>query len=202
MWAIIYMLSGAEIFVIAVAVGTLAVHAYNRFFAEVTTVKASKDGREYIVKDLSDKDQAAERLAALNAILADFVRRLRDKHPDDPRVARVAKRYSPDRVSEGAPSSGYTSYSVNKGESIVVCIRQTDNSFVDMNDVLYVVIHELAHLSTDEIGHTDTFWNNFRFLLQEAQDMGVYKRRDYGRQPADYCGIRLTSSVLAGPQDG
>jgi hypothetical protein len=41
-------------------------------------------------------------------------------------------------------------------------------TFVDKNVCLYVAIHELGHVMTAELGHTDTFWSNNKRLLKEA----------------------------------
>jgi hypothetical protein len=57
-------------------------------------------------------------------------------------------------------------------------------------------VHELAHIMTTEIGHTPLFWSNFRFLLREAVDIGLYKKVDYFKEPSDYCGIKINSSVI------
>ena len=80
----------------------------------------------------------------------------------------------------------------------MLCLRQKDEekSFVEKNVLLYVAIHELAHLMTDEIGHTPKFWTNFRFLLTEAVDIGIYVKVDYSKKPADFCGIKVSSSVI------
>jgi len=62
---------------------------------------------------------------------------------------------------------------------------------------MYVAIHELAHLMTKEVGHTTTFWQNFKFLLQEAITINIYKDYDFNKKPKDYCGIKITSSILS-----
>jgi hypothetical protein len=97
-----------------------------------------------------------------------------------------------------SPQSGYTSYSVDKGKRLVLCIRQNDalNTFVEYNTLLYVCIHELAHCALTDIGHTSNFWETFKFLLKEAVDIGLYKKTDYASNPAEFCGIKITSSVI------
>ena len=164
-------------------------------YAEVEYIRAD-DNREYLVRNLDDKAAAANRLAVTTKDMQTLCQHMMAKYPDNADVQRLYKNFNPDAISEGSVESGYTSYSVNKGEKIVLCIRQKDQSFVDHNTLLYVAIHELGHLMTDEIGHTDKFWANFRFLLQEAIDINMYKPVDYNEDPKNYCGIKINSSVL------
>ena len=44
-----------------------------------------------------------------------------------------------------------------------------------------MAIHEIAHVMTDEVGHTKKFWNNMRYLLEEGEKIGVYRPEDYSK---------------------
>lgn len=150
------------------------------------------------MRRLPDMYQAADYLAKINKSLSLVVNHLNAKYSDKKEVKRLYDNFNPSNVSEGSPNSGYTSYSVNKGERIVLCIRQKNASqtFADFNVVMYVALHEMAHLMTSTVGHDTAFWDNFKFLLQEAIDIGVYKQQDYQKNPAPYCGIEITNSVV------
>lgn len=88
-----------------------------------------------------------------------------------------------------------TSYSINKGEQLVFCIRdKLNNSIHDINTLMFVAIHELAHIVTNELQHTDKFWNNMKKLLHRAEDIGVYKYVDYRMNPVEYCGMMIDSA--------
>lgn len=88
-----------------------------------------------------------------------------------------------------------TSYSINKGEQLVFCIRdKLNNSIHDINTLMFVAIHELAHIVTNELQHTKKFWNNMKKLLHRAEDIGVYKYVDYSTNPVEYCGMMIDSS--------
>lgn len=170
-------------------------------FGEVDYVTSKVDGRKYLVRNLPDAQKAADMLADINADLVRLVRHMSAKYSDDPVlkdfVKSLSDNFNPNTVSEGSPDSGYTSMTVNKGEKLILCIRQTDKSFVDKNVVMYVAIHELGHIMTyNETGHTQLFWDNFKILLNEAISIGVYKKADYGSKPVDYCGIKITSSIV------
>ena len=101
---------------------------------------------------------------------------MKQKHPNSAAVMRMSNKFNPDNISESGKSSQYTSYSVNKGEKIVFCIRQKDDneSFVDMNTMTFVSIHELAHVMSKSVGHTEEFWDNFKSLLKTASENGIY----------------------------
>lgn len=88
-----------------------------------------------------------------------------------------------------------TSYSINKGEELVFCIRdKINNSIHDINTLMFVAIHELAHIITDELQHTQKFWNNMKSLLKRAELLGLYQNVDYSINPVEYCGMIINSS--------
>lgn len=182
------------IFVIALIV----VMFIQNHYGEVEYVRSQLDGRAYLVQRLPNSSQAADYLADMNKRLMRVTRHLYAKHPTNQDIERLYVNYNPENVSEGGPDSGYTSYSVNKGEKLILCIRQNDNkkTFVDKNVVMYVALHELAHLMTKEIGHTDSFWANFKFILEEAISIGEYEKVNFNTDPKDYCGIKISTSVI------
>ena len=84
-----------------------------------------------------------------------------------------------------------TSYSLNKGEKIVICVRSKDskNELTDINTVMFVVLRELAHLMTLSVGHNDEFWENFRFILAHAIEWKLYTVENY-EKPKPYCELK------------
>lgn len=165
-------------------------------YGEVAYVRSEVDGRRYLVQKLPDAQQAADLLAQLNQDMTLLVQHMMARYGSRADVQQLYRNYNPEAVSEGGMEHGYTSYSVNKGEKIVLCLRQSDSRFVTRNVLVYVATHELAHIMTREVGHTDAFWENFRFLLREAIDLGIYEYQDFGKDPQPYCGIQITSSVV------
>jgi predicted metal-dependent hydrolase len=185
----------AEGFAIFVMVVVIIMYVQN-YYNEVEYVVSKVDGRSYLVRKLDDSQQAADLLAEINKDLLHLIQHMMAKYPEREDIKRLYNNYNPNAISEGSIESGYTSYSVNKGEKIILCIRQKDNSFVGKNILLYVAIHELAHLMTEEIGHTPSFWENFKLLLNHAIDIRVYVKVDFNNQPKDYCGIKISTSVI------
>lgn len=168
--------------------------------SEVETVVSSYDNREYIVRSLPNKAKAANLLGKMNKRLQILVEHMQsaDSKASEEDVDRLAKNFNPDSISEGTEKSSYTSYSVNKGEKIVFCLRSKEQNekLIDINTLMYVAIHELAHLMTKEIGHPPEFWRNFKILLQEGIKIGIYEKIDYSKEPVKYCGMKIKSNIL------
>ena len=185
---------------ISVVLFTFTAYYIKNRHAEVETVVSSYDNREYLVRSLPNKDQAAILLGKMNKRLQILVEHMKtaDSKADEEDVERLAQNFNPDSISEGTEKSSYTSYSVNKGEKIVFCLRSRDENekLIDINTLMYVAIHELAHLMTKEIGHPPEFWRNFKILLREAMVIGVYEKVDYSKAPVKYCGMKIKSNIL------
>ena len=59
-------------------------------------------------------------------------------------IDRLKNRYNPYKLTETEENSKYTSYSLNKGEKIALCIRKKEDNmtFVNENTVIFVAVHE------------------------------------------------------------
>ena len=187
--------------VIVFVLGALLVYMiYDKFYSgNRETVESKIDHHEYLVQSLPDKQIAADLLAEIRKRLDTLKYHLEKMFPDDPRTKRISQRFDSEKISEGGEESkDYTSYSVNKGEKIVFCLRARDGSddFEDINMLMFVAIHELAHIATDDEGHTETFWANMKFLLEEGINIGIYIQQDFTQNPEEYCGMKVTSSPL------
>jgi hypothetical protein len=166
---------------------------------EVAHVLTKIDGNKYVVRNVHNKHKAADMLGILNLKVLQLIERMKVAHPNAEQTRLLEENYNPANVSEGTESSNYTSYSVNKGEKLVFCLRSRDglDRLVDENTLFYVAAHELGHLMTSEVGHTKSFWDNFRMALREAVVIGVYNPVNYSETPQEYCGIMLKNSVIA-----
>lgn len=69
--------------------------------------------------------------------------------------------------------SGDKSYTINKHQ-IYLCLKDKEGRYYHNNMLLYVLIHEYAHVVCDEVGHTDKFWRIFEELLILASELGIY----------------------------
>jgi hypothetical protein len=155
------------------------------------------DGNKYCVRERANLKAAADLLAKTTAQCKKLVAYTAEKHPSDERVKRLVKGYNPQRIMETLPTSQYTAYSENKGEKLAFCLnKKKDDStnLIDEHTLMFVAIHELSHVMTKSIGHKSDFWENFKFMLQNAKEAGIHEPKDYKKQPAEYCSMKLTDN--------
>jgi predicted metal-dependent hydrolase len=163
------------------------------------SVKSSVDGNTYQVRDMPDKQEAADLLARVRQRMQKLYNYLIATYPEKLQVKQLRQNFKPDpsRISESTPDAEHTSYSVNKGESVHLCLRQrqgNNESLVKENVMTFVALHEMSHMITPTVGHGPDFWNNFGWLLKIAEDQGIYTYEDFSAHPVSYCGVKITDS--------
>jgi hypothetical protein len=152
------------------------------------------DGNKYCVREREKLQQAVNLLATVTEKCKKLVEYLGNKYPDKENVQRLISGFNPKKIMETLPTSSYTAYSENKGEKLAFCLNREKNdneTLIDENTLLFVAIHELTHIMTKSIGHKSEFWENFKFMLENAKDSGIYQPVDYKKQPQEYCGMKI-----------
>ena len=156
------------------------------------------DDEYYLVRNLKDKQEAADRLARVREKILRLRKHLEQTHMKKPFVAQMINNFdcSASRFSESTPDAQYTSYSVNKGEKVFMCLRQRNEreELVHENIILFVALHEMSHVGTASIGHTPEFWNHFAWLLKQAEQVQIYTFTDFAAHPVEYCGVHITDA--------
>ena len=154
------------------------------------------DGNKYCVRERNKIQLVADLLAHVTNDLKKLVKYMGNKYPERSNITRLVNNFNPQKVKEILPTSKFTAYSENKGEMLAFCVTKTKtgNSLIDKNTLTFVAIHELAHICTESIGHKDEFWNNFKFLLENAKAINIYDPEDYKHKPREYCGMKITDN--------
>ena len=159
---------------------------------------SSVDGERYCVRERAKLELAADLLAKVTNKCKELVIYVGEKYKDkgDERVRLLVENFDPKRVSETLPTSEFTAYSENKGEKIAFCLnrKKEGGQLIDLNTLTFVAIHELAHVMTKEEGHKLVFWQNFKFLLENAKEAGIYYPVNYKQSPKEYCGMQITDN--------
>lgn len=178
----------------------------NLLLNEVVYVDSAINGKKYLVRNMDDKQEAADLLAFVStrlSYLVGYVISNSSKYPDkSEEIKMLQKRFNPDKISERGNGFNYgelSTYTVNKGESMVFCLRtrDSDEALHDRNTLLFVAIHELGHVASKSEGHNDEFKRNNEFLLKAAIESGIYRYHDFAQNPKMYCGVKISSNVIS-----
>lgn len=188
---------------------------YNIGQRDMIYIQSDIDSAQYMVRNQKDRKQAANMLARLKANIHGITSYMNAKL-DNPKYAEQPryKEFKPyilqlkDKirdviVKESASNTVYTSYTVNKGEQIIFCIRSKAISTIlnssdihDLNLIMYVALHEISHVACPEYHHTPLFKKIFRFICEEAIEMGIYKKIEFNVTPKEYCGMKINDTII------
>jgi len=169
----------------------------NELFLEYRNAKLNNIS--YGIQETFNRSQdALELLAKLHSEMQNFVNDLKNKYPSDKRVLRLVKGFKNTDIEESPDDDeSTTSFTIDKGKMMSICLRQKnkDKTFHDYNTLQFVIIHELAHITSVSEGHNDEFIKNFKWLLQEAKALGYYEPFDYSKNNIMYCGtVNITNN--------
>lgn len=189
-----------SIYILIIAVVILLIYLF--LTKKFEYIQSDINNKYYLVKNstkLSNKDKA-NIIAELSKNLDKLIYYLTINYSNtdtldyleySKNVKLLLERFSPDILGENILPFG-TSYTLNKGTYIGMCIDDSR----DINTMMFVLLHELAHVGSSSIGHTQEFLDFFRYLLKVAIRLDIYKDIDYASNPKDYCGIKINQNVI------
>ena len=173
------------------------------------------DGARYMVRNRKDKKKAANMLAQIKINIYGITDYMNKKIEDQklsnekryiefkPYILQLKNKIKNVIIKESGSNTVYTSYTVNKGEQIIFCIRSKsittileENNIHDLNLIMYVALHEISHVACPEYHHTPLFKKIFKFICEEAIEMGIYKKIDFNASPQEYCGMKINDTII------
>lgn len=178
-----------------VVIGGLYMYFQNSDMFQLKCVVSTVDGNKYCVRERAKVQQAADLLASVTKKCKDLVVYMKNKYPTDERAKKLDQGFNPQKIMETLPTSSYTAYSENKGEKIAFCLspkkKNGEEDLIDEHTLTFVAIHELSHVCTKSVGHKAEFWENFKFLLENAKEAGIHEPKDYNKDPQTYCSMKI-----------
>ena len=198
------------LYVIAIILCLYFIYTTFSVYKETLYIESDIDKNKYLIRNGNTKSpeylkSSANILAEINKRIVKLIKHLDTKEDSDKKIfiQKLKENYTHDILSEAAIDKRYTTYTIDK-EEMHICLRTRDEfeKLYDINLLMYVVLHELAHFcnydedSNPIQGHGSEFKYIFKFLLIESINIGVYDYTDYYENPEPYCGILLTSSIL------
>ena len=185
-----------EIFFYGIIVVVVAISIKMFFESDAYNLKcvvSTVDGEKYCVRDSKYMDKSVDLLANVAGKCKLLVVHMKKKYADRDDVNRLHAGFNETKITETLPNSTLTAYSENKGQKIAFCLnkKKGGTEMIDMNTLMFVAIHELSHIMTLSIGHKQEFWENFKFLLEGATEIGIYVPEDYKENPKEYCSMMI-----------
>lgn len=186
------------ILLICVVICIIAYFAYTFIQENINSVyiKSEIDSRFYKVRNNKNAKASADTLAVINKKVGRLLSVLKNE-PYTPNIDLLLKRYNPSGLQENILQKN-TTYTINKGESVSVCLstRNTEETLYDINLLMFVIIHEMAHIGSFSLGHTPEFIRFFKYLLRVAIREKIWIYEDYRDTPKEYCGINVNSTPI------
>ena len=196
------MIFNVVLLICIVLILLLCFHLYKTSgLVKTTVLSPDKNGvlanKTIWLADAPNKHQSAELITEIKHRLRRLIDFCASQYSDYPNVRLLKDRFNPDNIRETALTDSATSYTVEKGQELHLCLRdKTTKRHHDINLIMFVAIHELGHVMSTSYGHNDEFSSNFIFLLRRATECGVYQPENYFAQPRDFCGITVNSTPL------
>lgn len=180
------------------------IYLYFKFFnSDMIYVKSNIDNKYYLVNKNNTSQYASDMLAQINLNMNTLVNYLyTNKNQYSEYIEYIDRLH--DKITnvvilENKMNNNYTSYSVNKGEQLIFCLRSKDNNYQlhDINLLMYVVIHEMAHIGCPIYdNHGTLFKKIFAFLTDTAISLNIYKKIDFKKYSVEYCGMKIQNSIV------
>ena len=105
----------------------------------------------------------------------------------DPMIQRLKEyvnKISPEAASKIRIYKGDKSYTINK-RNVYLCLHDEKGEYYNEQILRYIITHEISHVLSESIGHTEEFDKIFKNLLDRAVKMGLYDPDT--KIPQDYC---------------
>lgn len=171
---------------------------------EIKYVEAYNSGRRYIVRSQPNPIESANMLDNIYLKIFKLMNYINEKIMNTNYTNNLSKnihnlnnKFNKIVFREDTKNNNFTSYTVNKGEEIVFCLRDKKTEKIhDINEIMYVAIHEIGHVVCPDLGHTDLFWDINKLLLENAVEIGIYKYINYYYNPKQYCGMEINATLL------
>lgn len=102
---------------------------------------------------------------------------------------RFSQRFEKIKFNETASNDPSAAYVVNKSQELRICLKTKD-----LNDTMFVLLHECSHIMSETYGHNEEFKRNMDHLVKLAVKLELYIPTDYSKNPINYCGVNISNT--------
>jgi len=159
-----------------------------------TKYTKANNGIEYLVQISPDSINKANMLAVLDNRVNDFVKYVGDnKLPTKIISKRFINRMKSVKLKETPYNESGAGYTINKGDIYLCLVNKETQILNDVEDVMFVLMHELAHTMSTSYGHGPEFKTNFDFIVKLCVKLKLWKSKDYSKKNVEICGVNVTN---------
>ena len=202
---IIYKTNDTTIIIIIIIV-IICMYIINTYFSNNIHILSDVDNQIYNVKNDKNKYIIANLLAKIRQKLIIISNHLY-KHKEDifmkykDRIENLHNIIYDVEFIDNFGNESIMTQTVNKGKSIIFCLRYDDNKKIyGINLLTYVALHELSHIvsPTHTIGkyHDNNFIEIFKLILIEAKKIGIYDNINFKKYPIIYCKEKISNVLI------
>lgn len=143
------------------------------------------------VLNKEDAEKASDVLCELDSRIIKFIKYIKQKYVNDKKMQEKIGRLESNYHSSDLHESEAETFTINKGEKIMLCIRNPHTGkFFSINTLMFVVLHEITHMMLRDYhtgDHPMEYWKLNDIVLRDAEEAGVYQNIDYRYHPVEYC---------------
>jgi hypothetical protein len=186
-----------QAFIIVLILLIIIYFIYRELFT-LHPIVSTIDGMSYLVTGTEE----ANMMSRLNNFVIDLLKVMKRQYMNVDKLGtaeykltdNLLSRYDENVLEENVKPADktLTSYVLNKGDSIKICLHDADTGKMhDENLLKFVILHELSHLAVDDYGHEQDFWKAFKFIITDAVRYLGYIPDNYANHNVNYCGISV-----------
>ena len=163
-----------------------------KYKPDTTKYLKAKNNKKYKVQENENSLKKVEMLSILDTRIRKIVKHMKDnKLPSEKIANRTYSRLEISELREIPKHESGAGYTINKGH-IYLCLSKNDK-LNNIEDVMFVLLHEVGHTMSESTGHGTEFKNNFDFVVKLAVQLNLWVKKDYSEDHTDICGIEVTN---------
>ena len=193
--------------------GILLWQLFHQIFDTNVWTVSRVNGKEYKVKKDGFEQVSADKLAVtehkLNELYNNVCKNYSSSqgfHPGS--VPKLKQRWPNIKIREVTNGEPEAAYVLNKGPDMRFCLQsKLPNDREKDNILMFIAIHEMAHIMSDSFGHGQEFIDNFKGLLNVATKQWtvnpltgekelIYTPQDFSSKPKRYCGVKINRNIM------
>ena len=157
------------------------------------------DNNKYLIVDSKNKKlnkDKVDTLAKLHKVALTLANTMyKNKIPNAKTGELINNRLKNLKFSEVKQGDKSTAYTLNKDVEMGFClIDPPTHTIIILEKLIFVLLHELAHVMSVDLGHGHEFQENFSFIVKLAIKLGLWKDLEFEKKPLTICNTLVTTS--------